>query len=139
MAVKIVLKSGSNSFSTDFKEAADDEVLRIGRMLYQNLGSLTKNKTIVKDADYDNEFEKIMFLLDEGPEAGSVLEAVDQYLSDLGVTEAYPYVPDAYESAPWIDPQLQNPIRNVAILDENGLPINNITADGDNVIIYTGV
>lgn len=137
MAVKIVLKNSSQSFNDDYTSARDPEIIRMSRIVYQNLGSLVKNKTIVKNADYQNEFEKIMYLMDENNiTADSTLEAIDEYLGSLGITETYPYEKDYNNIPAWADISGESPERNVVHLDDNKVKLSDLVDESGNKLVY---
>ena len=117
-------------------ETADAEVIRMSRIIYQNLGSLVKNRSITREDDYNNEFQKIMNILDDSNlEPGSVIDSVDTYLGSLGVSEDYPYAKDINDIPAWIDVLGVTEIRNLVAVDEEGVAIETLVDENIDTLV----
>ena len=112
MALKVRLTNASRVL--DVPVTSDATTLRMPRSVYQKLGSLIKNKTLL--ADYlanklSPEYAKILYDLgvlydkkyyNNALEVSVDIVALDEYLGALGSTEEYPYDKDAQSIAPWV-------------------------------------
>ena len=136
MSTKVILTNKSQQ-TNELGQLDRNSTVLASRTIYQKLRSLTSNKTI--KSDYDNGlipqelkklFDNFTILYDSGTATPGV-QALDEYLGNLGVTETYPFTKDIISIDMWFSVEEQEPIRNV--IDDNGNnviylePITNIT------------
>ena len=121
-----------------------DNGLTMPRSIYQKLGSLVKNKTLINDyaqGDLNKEYIEFLDKMSSIEDGEEEMIEVDKYLGSLGLDEEYPYSKDYRGIPAWIEVLGQAPYRNVAIV-ENKATINNIVYnDGttiQNVVHNTG-
>ena len=116
MAIRVTLNNPSRITKRSPDEAG--EGLGVSRMIYQNHGSLIKNKTIAADYDagkLNGEYKRILDELNalylvknyptlaDGITLAPNIEAIDEYLGNLGLTQEYHYAKDTVDIPNWLD------------------------------------
>jgi len=119
--------------------------ISMSRSIYQKLGSLVKNKTLVDDYNNGNLPSEYIRIVDElnnlflkknypgihgGLEIEEGIEELDEYLGSLGNTQVYSYSKDFVNIAPWIDPEVATAVR--ILTDESD---NTYLVDGNEVLV----
>lgn len=147
MGVKVVLTNKSQQTGASGNKSTSDLNIRFNRLIYQRLGSLTQNKTILADynagklpqefADLLTELNKIHYNINCGQEYTECQRAytINEYLGSLGVTETYKYKKDYVVIPPWIDWSAQEATRNI-VTEINDIIYNVVTLT-DNVVHNT--
>lgn len=150
MGVKIKLTSSSSVFSgVEIDTLLEDaDKLKLSRILYQKLGSLTKNRELTRDDTNTTEFDRLINLLDdysatvEDPSFklnDTVISEIDEYLGVLGITEEYPYRKDSQFIPLWVDIESQDSERPLAVFVD-GVEIDLIVDSEENQLVHlTGV
>ena len=147
--IKVKLTNPSNVTKKDVTLDADNSIV-MSRSIYQNLGSLIKNKTILDD--YNNgrlPTEYVRFLDDMNdlflklnyPDLAvdlvveEEIPAVDEYLGDLGISETYYYSKDTVDIPPWVITGAQGEYR--ILFDESDTTYLVDPSDGSVLVAYT--
>lgn len=119
------------------------DTLSLAREIYQGLSDVQRMKSLTRPTEIRTEFDKFITMMDDyslGNITPSEAEiAINEYLGSLGLTEEYPFIQDTFVADNWMDPEAQDAIRNVSLLDENLDPTDNIVDNEDNVVHLTGV
>ena len=146
MAVKVTLTNKSQIVTPT--SSGSGNKLHMARSIYQQLGSLVKNKAIVESynngilpAEYKELLDKFNEI-DQLRRSGSVLPddllpyaLTDEYLGDLGVIQEYPYLKDVIELKNWLSGEGLDVYR---ILVEEEDDLTNILMDGEEMLVsYT--
>jgi len=86
--------SSSNVTSTKiYKEDIGDNTIVLERKIYSNLSSLSENSNLSRVEPYNTSFEEFIIDYDDlslGVISDILLEEVDAYFGELGISEIYP-------------------------------------------------
>lgn len=144
MAVKITL--GNPSRVTKEQVVLNDSKLKFPRILYQRLGSLVKNRTLLDD--YNNgrlplEYVELLEQLNvyhaekyynSENNTPEYIKELDVYLGSLGITEEYHYSKDTNNGELWLTVTSQSEYR--ILMDELEPNPEVYLVDGDEPIIF---
>ena len=143
MAIKVTLRNPSQITSKVVSSATGKLILN--RSIYQRLGSLTNNKTILDD--YNNgrlpeEFVRFLDRMDTISDDTIISDPeillLDEYLGSLGVTVEYFYSKDTVDIPQWIaDFGTQTEYR--ILVDESDNTYLTTNSGSEILIAYTGV
>lgn len=132
MALKVTLSNPSRSTKKEIVVGAN--ALKFPRDIYQKLGSLALNKTLLDDYTNGRLSPEYVKFLDEMNEllttgiASEEIVALDKYLGDLGSLEEYPYQKDAVNIRVWFTSEGSSAVRSVV----SGA--DNVVSGTDNVV-----
>jgi len=145
--IHVKLTNPSKITKKDTTLDSDSNVV-LARSIYQNLGSLIKNTTILDDYNNDRLPQEYKRFLDEMndlfiklnyPELGKdivVKEGIaetDEYLGDLGVIQEYFYSKDAVDIPAWVTTDSQSEYR---ILVDESDNTHLVDLSDDTVLVY---
>ena len=147
MAVNIIKTTGATNTvpkhhrsdkSSQSNTLADVDTgdLIVPRFIYSRLSNFSDAKVISKPAimSENNEYSFFLMELEEFYATGvdtNNIALIDEYLGNLGVSEEYPFLRDAYTVEPWVTIYAQEESRNVAALGED--IIYNVVVNVDGV------
>jgi len=133
----------------------EETSIKMSRIIYQNLGSLAKNKTILEDYENGRLSDEMVDLLNEMnliylhkfydlsestpiPEASNEVKELDRYLGTLGLTDDYRYSKDKFAMNDFLTYTTQAEVRYLAEIDDDDTNPEVVLVDGDEVlVIYT--
>jgi len=124
MAIKVTLTNKAQR-TTNLATEVPNEPLRMDRIVYQGLRSLTKNKHIPQSVADDQIPSELMELFTEfdkmsmGETVPEYVKRIDEYLGSLGVFEEYHYEKDIVDIPPRVTVFSQSPNRNVVTGNKN--------------------
>lgn len=140
MAVKIVSLTNSSHPTGELGKDTATKLL-IDRFIYQRLGSLEQNKTILEDYNagrLPKEFQQFLYDL-ENRLIDPDISAIDEYLGQLGITEEWQYSKDVVSIPAWTTPYTQSEIRQLAEVVD-GISINRLVdASGNRIVQFRKV
>lgn len=139
MAIKVKLGNSSSVTGPNTSVSVDNR-LKFPRIVYQRLGSLANNKTLLEDYNNGTLPEDLVDILEKlnvyhnekyyisTTTTDDSIKLLDEYLGSLGNTETYPYEKDSVNIGEWIDIEAQPTYR---VLHDSG----DILVDGDEILI----
>lgn len=135
MAVKIVSLTNSSHPSGELGKDTATKLL-IDRFIYQRLGSLEQNKTILDDYNagrLPKEFQQFLEDLEDRLNDPDI-NAIDEYLGDLGITEEWQYSKDVVDIPAWTNAYEQSAIRQLVNM-VNGVSVDLLVDELGNRIV----
>jgi len=146
--IKVKLANPSKISKSDTTLTTDDQSVVVSRSIYQNLGSLLKNKTLTdsyENGPIPDEYKKFLDQMDDlflklnypalavDIVVDPAIEEVDEYLGELGILQDYFYEKDTVNIPQWLDTLDIEPVR--VLYDESD---NTYLVDGsdDTVLVY---
>lgn len=140
MAVKIISLTNSSHPTGELGKDTATKLL-IDRFIYQRLGSLEQNKTILEDYNagrLPKEFQQFLYDL-ENRLIDPDISAVDIYLGQLGITEEWQYSKDVVNIPPWTNAFESSEVRQLAEIVDS-VSINRlIDASGNRIVQFRKV